>query len=1187
MYKWTRHGQAISEWALAITLIAAVSLVAFSWVSGGVGTIFSDISSSIRQPVSSGNPGPNPRPTPTTTPSPTPSPTPTPTPGPGIVIINPNPVTPGGPTTGSCAGFAGDSPVSITMDSGDVLKIVVGTATADSGGVVTDAPLTIPIDTQSNDYTFGCDGSGSDGTIIGDTSGPVSVNDSGVYASVNPYEGLASKYVQVCATGFPAGGIDISFYGVQLSGDDGSMSVDSSGHGCKYVNVPGDAVPGDHNFELTSVADSSRYADAAFTVDPASCIPNLVSDTFSRANTGYWDGDGTYAFGNEEGPCHLAWTGGIALTGSMGPPEAYIDNGTAVSAGGGDNWSTYNTLSPNMTLPMHGQYLESEGQDPDNSGRSLILVFNGGQVIAEMIWATQGRWYDLSDSIHSFLELSVDGGNTWTVEDPQGADICHCHRPIGVQADYFPINFSTDDANNINFTVDGYGFSAHVPSPTLTVLDSMTIQGNGDGGGRYSFDDLRITGAANAIDSAYLANSTVSVADSTLAAGDSTAVTVTIRNFAGPFAGDIAGQTVALNAGGGTVSALTNHHDGTYTGTFTATHAGPATVGAQIGNDAIDATAAVTVTTGAADPAHSYWVTDDWGTWTGVDPLTVMPDGTAYAVITLKVFDAGGNPVLSGAPVSFHTTVGDIGDVTAVGDGTYTAHLTSTVAGTATITALIGGVAISGTPSVASQVVFPGDLLNTTITAAVNGSPSSTVTFGDSATITVQLRDMTDSVVGSSQGVVTLTVVPAVTCTLSSYDQCPNYYAFGSATSGHPGLVTATDNNNGTYTATFNTTPTYTPYWGGTAPLGNGGTGDFTIEGYLDGNPLHHGVIIHETAGTYSLVNSSWKAAVGQAPADGTTVPVTMTVLDAGRNLLTDSTGVNSVTFDTTAGSFAGCTTGCLATDNHDGTWTAQLSSTTSGTARITGYINGTVVTGYSPEPSVDFAPILSNSYWTSSQTDGTVVADGTSTYDLILTGIGTDNSSISNNFVYFTTTDPGASLSSYYAYNNNNNTGPGTYTISVTSTNAGPVTIDAESNYPEDYFPSFTVHFVTSAPTPTPTPAGTTYAGNDPFFTVTGDDVGWYSGYATSCRLVGAGGSQVTFSSPGTWTMDSYGQTHSAVSVDGTSEGYIDGGGSVTYTNGPFPTGDVTITAQDGGSTQSDGQGGSSLCFSQIVINP
>jgi hypothetical protein len=69
-----------------------------------------------------------------------------------------------------------------------------------------------------------------------------------------------------------------------------------------------------------------------------------------------------------------------------------------------------------------------------------------------------------------------------------------------------------------------------------------------------------------------------------------------------------------------------------------------------------------------------------------------VADGSSTAVITVQLRDARGDPMPSGGDaVQLLTTLGMLSSVTDVGDGTYTANLTSTTSGTATVTGTVNG----------------------------------------------------------------------------------------------------------------------------------------------------------------------------------------------------------------------------------------------------------------------------------------------------------------------------------------------------------------------------------------------------------------------------------------------------------------------------------------------------------------
>src|SRR6185295_13709886 len=92
--------------------------------------------------------------------------------------------------------------------------------------------------------------------------------------------------------------------------------------------------------------------------------------------------------------------------------------------------------------------------------------------------------------------------------------------------------------------------------------------------------------------------STVVATDVTRTAGQSTTITVQLKD-ANNNNLTTSGGTVTLATTIGTLGAVTNHNDGTYTATFTATTAGTATITATINGAGIADDATITVTASA------------------------------------------------------------------------------------------------------------------------------------------------------------------------------------------------------------------------------------------------------------------------------------------------------------------------------------------------------------------------------------------------------------------------------------------------------------------------------------------------------------------------------------------------------------------------------------------------------------
>jgi hypothetical protein len=201
------------------------------------------------------------------------------------------------------------------------------------------------------------------------------------------------------------------------------------------------------------------------------------------------------------------------------------------------------------------------------------------------------------------------------------------------------------------------------------------------------------------------AQSTITAAPATAPADGVSSVTVTVqaRDAHGnpvPTGGD----TVAMHAGSGTLSRVTDHGDGTYTATLTSTEKGLVSVFASLNGNPI----ADDVTVGFTSPPVVGPPSAAHSTITAA-PATAVADGTSSATIAVQARDAADTPETTGGDsVVLSTTRGTLSAVRDRGDGTYTATLTSTQAGAAVVTATLGGAAVTGSATVTFSPVAPG-----------------------------------------------------------------------------------------------------------------------------------------------------------------------------------------------------------------------------------------------------------------------------------------------------------------------------------------------------------------------------------------------------------------------------------------------------------------------------------------------
>ncbi|MEJ2184431.1 MAG: Ig-like domain-containing protein, partial [Gemmatimonadota bacterium] len=194
----------------------------------------------------------------------------------------------------------------------------------------------------------------------------------------------------------------------------------------------------------------------------------------------------------------------------------------------------------------------------------------------------------------------------------------------------------------------------------------------------------------------------------------SSTITVEIRDASGNLVGASAGP-VTLATTLGSLGAVTDHDDGTYTATLTTgTVTGTAVVTGTLNAAAIQDSAVVQFAAGPPDTNNTTTITANpttIGTSLSntasagdlqIAAVRVLPD---TSTITVTVRDANGNLLgASAGTVTLSTTLGSLSAVVDHNDGTYTATLTAgTTAGTATVTGSLNGVAIADTATVTIQ----------------------------------------------------------------------------------------------------------------------------------------------------------------------------------------------------------------------------------------------------------------------------------------------------------------------------------------------------------------------------------------------------------------------------------------------------------------------------------------------------
>ena len=502
-----------------------------------------------------------------------------------------------------------------------------------------------------------------------------------------------------------------------------------------------------------------------------------------------------------------------------------------------------------------------------------------------------------------------------------------------------------------------------------------------------------LEGAPDANQSSFTLSANQIVAD-----GTSTAeIRIEVKDSAGN-AVTSGNDLVVVSTNLGTINDASDNGDGTYRlahaggGIYTATltsgtQTGTATITANLNNAPLSAdNPEVEFVAGAADAGASTLMA-------AAD--TIVADGKATLALTVQAKDAYGNNLSQGGDtVTVATDLGSIeGDVQDQGDGTYTATLRAgNTAGTATVTATLGGEALVDT----AVVAFTGDATSINFadsTLDVNTArPAVGEGADDGVTVTVALRDTNGNPVGS-QTVDILT-------------------DFGVS-------FVAVEDTSGTYKAQV------------TSPDAR----QATISASVGGQALDDvaTVVFTGDASAVDTAAASFAVTSASALADGTSsVDLTVTVVDGSGQGVVEQT----VEIVVQAGS---AVVGPVQ-DQLDGTYVAALTSSVAGTVTLGARVNGeeldtTVeVTFTGDEDNVDLADARIELLSTSGQ----ALADDTEEIEVKVTVLDRDGKGVSGQTVSIESSLDGVTR------------GPtedkldGTYVIALTSSVVGEATLSA-----------------------------------------------------------------------------------------------------------------------------------------------
>ena len=428
----------------------------------------------------------------------------------------------------------------------------------------------------------------------------------------------------------------------------------------------------------------------------------------------------------------------------------------------------------------------------------------------------------------------------------------------------------------------------------------------------------------------------------------------------------------AVIAASGTTSS-----DGTVTMTLTSTVSGTSTVTASVNGGTRSVPVTFMPDGNNIEPATSAL---------SATPLSIAASGNDASTVTLTLKDINGNAV-PGLPVTFSSTLAGVtfGAVSDKGNGTYTAKMTGTVAGDASVSARVSG----GNPGVAPVVV---KLTPDGATARiVNGN----------------LVVLSDNAVANGVG----TNIVKATVTDANGNAVPDVTVNFSATNSANIAATGKTGPDGTVTMTLTSTT----------------SGASTVTASVNGST--RSVTVTFKVGVASATKSTLTINPTSIVADNAvTSTLTLTLKDANGNLIDNatvafaSTGVTGVTLSN-------------ASDTGNGVYTATLKGSVAGTATVGVSVNGVELTGRTADVALTpGAASAATSTLVASKAG--IKADGTETSALTLTLKDVNSNPINDATVVFTTNLSGSTVSG------TTNKGDGTYTATLTGMQGGTATV-------------------------------------------------------------------------------------------------------------------------------------------------
>ncbi|MFC4224363.1 beta strand repeat-containing protein [Lysinibacter cavernae] len=846
---------------------------------------------------------------------------------------------------------------------------------------------------------------------------------------------------------FIAGGVDPGNAGTRYTVSTGDQTVGTGEHTITVTlaDADGNPVPGQAIGLAATTTDPIGTGDISpFTEDAGT--PGTYTATVSSSIAG--DKTITVQFGASS----VTATGNTVATFVAGsvdlsnPGSGYSVSTGDETVGTGAHTVTV-TLADSLGNPVPGQSAELDAATVSGLGTGSITNFAedagtpgtytatitstvaGGKVITVDLASADVPLVGNDTAV--FIAAAVDlanGGTVYTVSTGNETVGTGSHTVTVTLLDSFG-NGVTGAAGLLVGSATGLGtgsVSAFAPTGTDGVYTAtVTSSVAGDKPVSVTYDGDAVTASGNTsavfvsggVDLSNPATSyTVSTGDATVGTGSHT-VTVTLADsFGNPVSGQAADleAATASNLGTGIITGFVESATaGTYTATVTSTVSGAKPIAATLNGDTITlaGNGSATFVPAAVDLGNG-------GSGFAVSGGDVSVSGGSH-LVTITLVDAFGNPVPGQASDLLAATADSLGSgsITAVSEssttpGTYTASVTSSVAGGKTITVTFGGDDVTASGNVVASFIAGGVDPGNDDTGYVVSTGDQTVGTG-SHTVTVTLADADGNPVpGQAAGLTGASVDPLGTGSVSAFTESATVPGTYEAT------VTSSVAGEKAITVLF-----------GAAPLTLRGNGTATF-----------------VAAAVDLGNAGTRYGVstGDQVVGAGSHTVTITLADGLGNPVS---GQATALLAATSGSLgAGSITTVIETAT-PGTYTASITSTVAGSKPVTVSFGGDAVTASGNTSAVFIAAAVDpNADGTSYSVSGgdASVEGGLHLITVVLVdAFGNPAPSHASEIAASTAADLGTGAISAFTETGT----PGTYTATVTSSIAGDKAITATVN--------------------------------------------------------------------------------------------------------------------------------------------